>query len=299
MVVIPRACGIMFHHFSDKTHRHGQGVWSRLRFANFLDRMGKRIVGADKWDYLATSRKLTNQVCLTFDDGLMSQFDIAREELAARGLSAFFFINTAPLVNRVERMEVYRKFRTSNFDSVDNFYSQFLERVSKLNLWESISERVKASKKYLSNHSFYSENDRIFRYVRDNVLCPEQYYEIMDKWIKAEVGSLDEFAKNLWMNGENIKTLHNDGHVIGMHSHTHPTSLFGFHQEAEYYANREILRGLTGKNPTAVAYPCNLYNDVITSMVMDDLGVSLGFRSSYDYNGRNMLEMPRKDSADL
>ena len=54
-----------------------------------------------------------------------------------------------------------------------------------------------------------------------------------------------EFSLDLWMNIENIKKLNEDGHIIGLHSHTHPTmlsKLSKIDQEKEYLKNYKVLK---------------------------------------------------------
>tara|TARA_Y100000590_G_C15039663_1_gene758367 strand:+ start:108 stop:386 length:279 start_codon:yes stop_codon:yes gene_type:complete len=72
--------GIMFHHFHDhKKHKISQGSISKEQFLKIINFIGrKNILDADEFINKYNNKTLKkNHVCLTFDDGLLSQFDIA------------------------------------------------------------------------------------------------------------------------------------------------------------------------------------------------------------------------------
>ena len=65
--------GIMFHHFhNNKLHKKGQGSINKknlLKIINFIGR--KNILDADVFYQKLLDKKLkSNEVCLTFDDGI-------------------------------------------------------------------------------------------------------------------------------------------------------------------------------------------------------------------------------------
>ena len=105
--------GIMFHHFHDNIHIKGQGSISAEeleKMIRFLQR-DKVILSADEWLYNALQNKLSdNEVCITFDDSLKCQFDIAYPVLERFNIKAFWFVYTSPLEGVLEKLEVLRIF---------------------------------------------------------------------------------------------------------------------------------------------------------------------------------------------
>lgn len=182
------AHGLMFHHFHNERHPKGQGSISGMQFARLLDYVSSKhtILSVTEWLLRIRDGNLRNSdVCLTFDDNLRCQFDVAFPVLKKRGLTAFWFINTSPLVNQVEQTELYRYFRTVAFDSVDDFYDAFSQTVSESKFKDMVDmglARIDISA-YLSKYPFYSYRDRWFRFLRDQIFSPENYFFIMDEMI--------------------------------------------------------------------------------------------------------------------
>ncbi len=121
------AYGIMFNHFHDDRHPRGQGAISAAEFARMLDHIGReRILPAEEWMRRSIAGELgESDICLTFDDALRCQYDIAVPVLRELGLTAFWFFYASVFEGNVEPLEVYRHFRTTQFASMDAFYEQF------------------------------------------------------------------------------------------------------------------------------------------------------------------------------
>ena len=89
--------GIMFHHFhDDKLHSRGQGSISKDDFYKLINFIGKKnILSADI--FLKKLRKISSQEnsCLTFDDAIKCQIDIALPVLEDLKIKSFFFVYTS------------------------------------------------------------------------------------------------------------------------------------------------------------------------------------------------------------
>ena len=119
---------IMFHHFHDQKHPQGQGSLSSNDFEEMLDYLSikHKILGADIYLSRFENNKLKNdEICLSFDDALLCQSEIAAPILDRRGIKAFFFVYSSPLCGDPDRLEIYRHFRTTQFSAIDEFYNQF------------------------------------------------------------------------------------------------------------------------------------------------------------------------------
>ena len=305
MINISRAHGIMFHHFCDDRHPRGQGAISADELAAMIRFLGQdRILSAQEWMRRALENTLQPEdLCFTFDDGLRCQYEIARPVLEDFGIKAFWFVYSSILEGSLERMEIYRYFRTTHFADVDDFYAAFFDAVITM----KHSQRLRDPharfdpRTYLVNVAFYSENDRHFRFVRDEVLGPAAYQWIMDAMIERMGLELKELAADLWLDAAALRDLHATNHVIGLHSHTHPTRIVRMtdaEQRREYTDNHSILTRVIGCPPLSMSHPCNSYNSA-TLEVLRRLGIRLGFRANLTYEERSELEWPREDHSNV
>ncbi len=297
--------GIMFHHFHDDGHPQGQGSISARQLADLIEFLGpQRILPAHEWLDRARAGQLADgNLCLTFDDNLRSQYDIAGPVLRNFGLTVFWFVYTSVLQGALERLELYRRFRITAFEHTDDFYAVFIQAVEQSDYGPEARTLLAAfdPETYLAEFPFYSETDRRFRYVRDEVLGPERYVAVMDRLITSRGLRLRSLADNLWMDDDCLRRLHDAGHIIGLHSHTHPTRLAKLDADAqkrEYRANHEHLTQLFGEQPACMSHPCNSYNDD-TLRVLRELGIVLGFRANMTQRGHSPLELPRQDHANI
>jgi peptidoglycan/xylan/chitin deacetylase (PgdA/CDA1 family) len=295
--------GVMFHYFHDCRHPAGQGSLSAEQLAGVIHRLGPdRILGAREWLTRALAGALeADQLCLTFDDNLRCQYDVALPVLRDFGRTAFWFIPTATTRGEFVRLDLYRQFRVKYFDEINDFYEAFFRALA-VSDHADLAERTLRDFQpgaYLAEFPFYSEADRRFRYVRDEVLGPQRYHSIMDGLIGSMGVKLDDLADNLWMKPDQLRRLHAEGHVLGLHTHTHPTRIAHLAPEQqlrEYRDNYTCLMALLGEPPITVAHPCNSYSRH-TLAVLRRLGIKLGFRADLVYSEHSKLEFARRDAA--
>ena len=119
------AHGLMFHHFHDgKKHIPSQGSITGHEFNRMLILYKEKyhILDAVAWfEKSATGTLSEKDACVTFDDGLRCQFDIALPILNRHNLKAFWFINTAHFDGAVPHLELYRYFRFKYFKDITAF----------------------------------------------------------------------------------------------------------------------------------------------------------------------------------
>ena len=299
--------GIMFHHFYNEAHPWGQGAISADDLNDLLHYIGlERILPPLEWLKRLKENKLKNgDVCLTFDDALLCQTEIALPVLEKYGLKAFWFVYSGVFEGRLENLELYRFFRVKYFDNIDDFYQLFFKKVSEFGIATEADPEVE--KKMLADFPFYSANDVRFRFLRDKVLRKDNYEKIMDAILKDRGLNKKEMSKSLWMSNKDLKYLNDSGHVIGLHSYSHPTSLADLsfkEQFDEYKKNYSHIKRVTGQNPVAVAHPVNSYNKN-TLKILRKLGVICGFRSNMFPKTKmgainaNAFEMAREDHANI
>jgi len=296
----------MFHYFHDgKRHPAAQGTVSALEFEQVLDRFASvgKLLGADEWAFRAERNALREgEVCVTIDDGLVCQADVALPHLKERGLPAFWFVQSGILTGDVGLMEVFRQFRSEYFSTLSGFYEAFFSRTLGSRVGAGIGSRpAEMPDAYLEDFAFYSDEDRAFRYVRDEVLGPEEYIDVMSDLMSSMDTSVEKLSDGLFLTGACLQELEREGHIIGLHSHSHPYLLGGLPEEKqrlEYETNYEVLSEILVAPPFSVAHPRNSYG-AETLAILRSLGIRLGFRSNMAMPGYSNLEFPRKDSADV
>ena len=65
------------------------------------------------------------------------------------------------------------------------------------------------------------------------------------------------------MSTDNLKKLHESGHSIGLHSHSHPTTIQSLsykNQLEEYSKNYEFINAITNEKVSSMSHPCGNYN---------------------------------------
>jgi len=299
------AHGVMFHHFHDDFHARGQGSISAGDLVRLINQIGRnRILPAGEWLERACHNTLRDgEICLTFDDCLLCQYDVALPVLRDLDLTAFFFVYSSVLQGNIEMLEVYRHFRMTGFESVDAFYDAFFAAVGSSSSSYRVSQALLRfnPREYLAQFPFYTSSDRKFRFVRDDVLGPDAYHGVMNEMLAEHDVDRHAVARRLWMTADHVRQLHTAGHVIGLHSHSHPTRLQRFspqQQRDEYTENWKTVRQITGSPAMAMSHPCNSYSPY-TLAILRQLGVRVGFRANMMQSEYCSLEHPREDHANL
>ena len=159
----------MFHNFHDnKIHPYSQGSLDKFDLEKLINFVGvENIVNPNEFIELINNKNFNLKVCLTFDDGILSQLDIAIPILDKYKLKAFF-PHTAIFLNKTDNLELFRYFRNSSYKNIDNFYKDFFSSIGK-NLDKFLKYKNVIEKKK-KKHFCYSINDIKFRLVRDFML---------------------------------------------------------------------------------------------------------------------------------
>ena len=117
-----------------------QGSISGDEFRRMIRHLKKDydILDAGVWYGKAMEKKLKpKEICLTFDDALSCQFDIAYPIMKEIGITAFWFVYTSMYKGFLEKLEVYRRFRFKNFDFLIHFMNYFSKLLFRFRiLWE-------------------------------------------------------------------------------------------------------------------------------------------------------------------
>ena len=301
------AHSVMFHHFHDNFHLPAQGSLSASDFDLMISWLSDRydILDAQEYKSRFLSRTLKNtDICLSFDDALKCQYDVALPVLRKNNISAFFFVYSSAFSDNPDFLEIFRYFRNNQFDSMDEFYNSFFDRLIQDDENEYLSQQQQySSLDYLSSFPFYSENDKWFRFLRDQYLGNEKYTNVMLEIISDKGFDINEAKKNLWMREDELLKIHENGHVVGLHSYSHPTQmskLTADQQLKEYQQNfTHLSKVLKTSEITSMSHPCGDYN-LDTLSLLKGMGIQIGFRSNMSVKEiKSPLEIPREDHANV
>ena len=303
--------GIMFHYFHDDKHHLAQGSISQEDFEDILQFIGlKRILSPDEWVRRLNIGELKPEdVCLTFDHGLLCQFDVALPVMEKYNLKAFWFVYSSPFEGGLCKREIYRIFQSKFFSNIDEFYQAFFDRIFNSKFADKAHGVLKEDdiRQYKKIFQFYSDNDVKFRFIRDRAMTKSEFEEFMYPMIVDYGTSLAELSKNLWLSNEHLKYLTKRGHSVGLHSYSHPMILVNLSPEEqweEYSKNYNHIKRVTTQSPTAVSHPNNSYNED-TLEVLSRLDISCGFMSNMfpqhagSQLNRSKYEIAREDHSNI
>jgi peptidoglycan/xylan/chitin deacetylase (PgdA/CDA1 family) len=305
--------GIMFYHFyDDKLHTLiNQGSISQDDFYKLIKFMGRtNILNAKDFLLRFKENRLTSKnLCLTFDDCLRCQYDIALPVLEDLDIKSFFFVQSSVFTDNPDLLEVYRYFRMKYFKNVDEFYSSFFN-ICDENLDSFFAKKKNVIEETKQKFSFYSINDIKFRLVRDDMLNENKYQEIMLKMFEQKKFNYKESYDILYMSKSNLIKIKELGHIIGLHSHTHPTKLekLNYDEQLKQYTDNlnavsEILN-CQSTDIVSMSHPNGSYNSN-TLKILEKLGIELGFKQimTLDKNMKKInnssLEIARQDHTNI
>jgi len=121
-----------------------------------------------------------------------------------------------------------------------------------------------------------------------------------------------EYSKKLFFQKNDLQTVDNLGHIIGLHSHNHPTLLEKLsydEQKNEYEKNLSLISSILDKPKNEIkcmSHPCGSYN-ADTLEILKELGIELGFKQIMTIEpekgmkkiNNSFLEIAREDHADI
>lgn len=297
----------MFHHFHDDIkhpNSNGGGSISANDFNLIIDFIEENynLITPREFIYKVSNTSIReSDVCLTFDDGLKSQYEIIFPELQKRKLKAFFFIYSSAFSKSPPMLEFFRDFRLFFFNDLEDYYEMFFKSV-RLNYHTEFNIFKKNYKTaYLSSYPFYSDNDRKYRFLRD-VILKEKYFDIVLELMEQKDYSISGRKGNLFMSINDLKILHDNGHSLGLHSHNHSTSFNHLSYEKqldEYSTNYDFITSITNEKINSMSHPLGNYNND-TLKILKKLDIKVGFRDSLVPSViKSDLEIPREDHTNI
>jgi peptidoglycan/xylan/chitin deacetylase (PgdA/CDA1 family) len=282
----------MFHHFHGGAFKGGEGSLSIEQLKTVLDQFDGRILDAQEWTARRKKRTLEpHHVCLTFDDALLCQYELAMPVLRERNLTAFWFVYSTALDGSAYGFEIARHFRINAFDNFSEFFKAFKDE-ARGQIGDALKNFTPSS--YLREAPFYSDDERTYRYLRDLVL---DVTPILQRMMQRRGFVPKEHAARLWITRDHLKALAGENHIIGAHSHSHPMMIAKLPIEQQY---SEYLKNITDisavvPRPESMAHPCNSYSSD-TLKILSQAAIEEGFCTNQEKPARP-LETPRIDAS--
>jgi len=304
--------GITFHHFhDDKIYRRSQGSISKDEFYKLINFIGrKNILNANIFfDKFQQNKLKENEICLTFDDGIKDQIDIALPILEDLKIKSFFFVYTSMFEGKPDNLEVFRYFRNNIFNSIEEFYINFYKVLNK-DLYDFFNFNKEIISKTKIIFPFYNIEDIKFRLVRDKYLKKEEYEKNMFEMMREKNFEYQKYFSNIFFDKNDLVSLHSLGHIIGLHSHNHPTLLENLsydEQKSEYINSISIFSNILNISKNEIktmSHPNGSYNNY-TLKILNELGIELGFKQIMQIEpekgmkkiNNSKLEIAREDCA--
>ena len=179
----------------------------------------------------------------------------------------------------------------------NNFFKYFKENCN-LDINKYFKKNHKFIKEMSSKYKFYSISDIKYRLIR-NILEVNEFNKIINKLYRIKKFDPKKILKFLYLTPPDIKKIKKAGHIIGLHSHTHPMNLQKlsfFEQNIEYKKNLSFLKKIlkcNSKYINSISHPCGSYNRT-TLKILKKLKIKIGFTNSIHKKKTN-LEIPRQN----
>ena len=252
-----------------------------------------------------------SDVCLTFDDCIKSQIDVALPVLEDLKIKSFFFAYSSVFKGKPDNLEYFRYFRMNYFNDINVFYEDFYKTLDKElnNFFFFYEENIKNQK---IKFPTYSIEDIKFRLIRDGFLTKNNYEKNMFLMMDEKKFIPEEAYSKLFFQKKDLKKLDSLGHLVGIHSHNHPTVLekLNYNEQKKEYAENILVISKILNKPTNqikfMSHPCGSYNNN-TLTILKELGIELGFKQIMTVEtergmkkiNNSCLEIARQDHADI
>ena len=225
-------------------------------------------------------------------------------------LKLLFFTNCNALENNSKYFSndsgilslMYHRFNENKYPSTNIRMDIFKEQMS---LIKELGYEFYSPKLFLEEFKKPKSNKKILITIDDGF---KSFYNEAWPYLKKNkipfilFVSTEPVGSTGYMNWEQIKEIENSGHIIGLHSNSHPMKIDDLdilEQKEEYQKNVNHLRSILNQDIISMSHPCGNY-DSNTLKILQDLGIKIGFRSNTSIESiKSNLEIPREDHANI
>lgn len=242
---------------------------------------------------------------LTFDDGYIDNFTTAFPILQEEGIQGSFFIPGKTFTENV-LLDVNKIHFVLACAPIEELYSDVVNEIDHLISNNEYNEMTKEEmiEKYAVANRFDPKEVIFVKRVLQMVLPEEIRNRISSELFKKYVGiDEDKFARELYMNIDQIKCMKRNGMYIGLHGYDHYWlgKLDKDKMEKDIDRSMEVLSDVIDKDSFIMNYPYGDYNDDVLSYLRSK-GCKLGMTTEVkvaDTEKDDRLLLPRLDCNDF
>ncbi len=273
-------------HQVHKDYHYAKGSIHIDKLEELIIKLGDNILNIEDWIIKYNNGTLKPlETCITLDDGLLSQYKLVLPLLKKYNIQACWSIASSALTKNLPMEGLKYLIKEHYENKEDIFYKRFFHNIrEKLN----VPYDLKKALNYRSDIKFYSNNERIVRYLRDKILSKNEFDDIVNSVLEGSS------IPRLSMSEHHIKELIEYNQVIANHTHSHGTN---FEKVSKEYQFRDfnrcnnILKKL-GISVKFATLPCGRSNED-TNNVLSELGIKHVFGIDDNVN------IPRMDIVDV
>ena len=245
-----------------------------------------------------------NSLLLTFDDGYIDHFNTVFPILKNRGLQGSFFIPAQTFCDN-KLLDVNKIHFILAVANIDNLYDEVITQIElyRNKGWEFPTTSILIDK-YAKANRFDDAKTIFVKRILQTVLPEELRGIISSNLFKKYVGlSEDVFARELYMNRDQINCMKNAGMYIGLHGYNHYWigNLTKEEQEKEIMKALNAMEDFIDHDNWVMNYPYGSYNND-TLEILSKLRCKLALTTTvdtYDVNKYGRYELPRLDTIDF
>lgn len=299
---------VMYHYVRDVAHTPYKGIkaCSESDFIAQVKHLNatSRPMLPEEAAILDANPGILNQdlFALTFDDGLKEHAMFVTETLCELGVPGYFFIPSQPILEGVV-LPVHKNHFLLSQLKIEEYIARVRKETRTMGIeisWDETPELL--SKTY----RWDTYPTALLKYVLNYKLNVEQREQILDIIFSDVFGDENSFARELYVNEEDIRNMHSAGMVIGGHSHSHNvlSSLSGEDITREIDTNFDFLESVLGNQDFwTFSYPFGkptTYNEHVIHE-LKRRGVVMAFNTTVANSDSDtpIMELSRIDPKDL
>lgn len=281
-----KALVLMYHKIGSPPSDPWELAVSQENFEAHLQVLQKsyNVVSTDELIFQLQKRKIKNKsVAITFDDGLLNNYDLARPLLEKYQIPATFYITDSNIgKNNLFWWDELEEIIMHTEELPNEFNLNLLGSLVKFDLGGESKLTPELISKNQNFKAYFPNSKRGELYFRLweifsplKALEQQKIMKQIKKWAGLEVVKTDDVC----MTWEQVKELsQSDLFTIGGHTHSHP-SLYNHeteYQKEEIIGNKLLLESKLDNKVNSFAYPSGRY-DKNTLMVIKDSGFKGAF----------------------
>jgi peptidoglycan/xylan/chitin deacetylase (PgdA/CDA1 family) len=254
-------------------------------------------------DFFLNGRKFTRpSVFITFDDGLVDHWQAARDVLNPLGIKAAFFVCSRPaLAGRALTVHKIHWLRahTDPAEFTEELFSYLPadRHQSSHEPWSAAAERM---------YVYDTPQVARLKFALNFILPSDVVDDVTSRMLVSR--NIDErtFCRQTYMPDDQLRALTGQGHVIGLHGHSHtPFLRLGDGVFSELKQNRDHITQACGDHPCWVSYPNGrddaIPDPAILGRLFADLDLRLGFTTLGTWNNgsENRMRLNRINNNEV